>query len=377
MTTLRVIVDQMVAANPGGIGRYTHELTRGLIATTPAGCQVEGVVSATTPENITMIEDSLPGLAQLHKTSLARRELAAAWQLGLRSPALHGMIHAPSLLAPLRKNHRATGTQVAITVHNVFAWTDPSSLSPQSVVWQKAVIKRARRFADAIIVPSHAVAGELAEIENFGDRIRVIGGAPAESLQLPSDGDARARELDLPERFLLTMGGLETRKGIAELITALSLPEMPDLPLLIVGGPRLDDPALAQLVAEAGLAPDRVRALHRLDDADLAVVYDRAALFVYPSLASGFGLPVLEAFTFGTPVVHSDAPALVEVAGDAGLVVPRDEPIGYPRRLGEAIARVLGDSTLADKLSVSGQDRARAYSWIDSAHRVWQLHADL
>ncbi len=377
MTTLRVIVDQMVAAHPGGIGRYTHELTRGLIAAAPAGCDVEGIVAATTEENYALIERSLPGLTRLHKTSLGRRELAAAWQLGLRSSAMNGLIHAPSLLAPLRKNNHVTGTQVAITVHNVFAWTDPSSLSPQNIAWQKAVIKRARKFADAIVVPSHAVAAELADIDNFGDRIRVISGAAAESLQLPSDADARARDLALPERYILTMGGLRPRKGVTELITALGLPGASELPLVIVGGPEANDPDLAAAVAAAGLPEDRVRTFGHLDDGDLAVIYDRAAVFVYPSLASGFGLPVLEAFTFGTPVVHSDAPALLEVAGDAGLVVERDEPIGYPHRLSEAITSVLDDSALADRLSVSGSDRARAYSWFDSAQRVWQLHADL
>jgi glycosyltransferase involved in cell wall biosynthesis len=65
------------------------------------------------------------------------------------------------------------------------------------------------------------------------------------------------------------------------------------------------------------------------------------------------------------------------VAGGAGLVVERGGKKGYPERLAEAIAQVLDDSDLRSRLSVAGSDRARAFSWRDSAERVWQLHADL
>ncbi len=70
-------------------------------------------------------------------------------------------------------------------------------------------------------------------------------------------------------------------------------------------------------------------------------------------------------------------PAILEVAGDAGLTVPLDDPEGYPARLAEAIGRVVNDRSLANSLRVLGSDRARAFSWNGSAEKVWQLHADL
>jgi glycosyltransferase involved in cell wall biosynthesis len=121
----------------------------------------------------------------------------------------------------------------------------------------------------------------------------------------------------------------------------------------------------------------RVRLLGALADEDLAVALDRATVFVQPSLAEGFGVPLLEAFFFGTPVVHSDAPALIEVAGGAGLVVPLSDMGGYPERLAAAISSVVRDADLARRLSYAGLDRAGAFSWRDAAQRVWQLHADL
>jgi len=380
MITLRVVVDQMVAPVPGGVGRYTAELTRALIATAPAECNVEGIVSSSPPAQYERIEAELPGLANLHKTTLARRELAAAWALGVTASSGTGLIHAPGLLAPLRRHSRSEdGTQFVVTLHDVLAWTHPSSLTPTTVAWTKGMLKRARKHADAIVVPSHAVATQLTEIMDLGDRVRVIGGAVGRGLVLPAVPlmEERVQALGLPSQYILTSGSLDPRKAVTALITALGLPGAPDLPLIVLGPDTWGELDLASVADEAGLAPGRVRALSGLSDSDLAVVIARASVFVYPSLEEGFALPIIEAFHLGTPVVHSDAPALVEAAGDAGLAVKSSDAKDYPARLAEAISRVLGDSQLRGRMTVFGGDRSRAFSWRDSAERIWQLHADL
>ncbi|GHD42503.1 glycosyltransferase family 1 protein [Mycetocola manganoxydans] len=376
-TILRMVVDQMITPAPNGISRYTEELTRALVSTAPRGCSVEGIVSALPQEKIARIEEALPGLSQLHRTTLPRRELAAAWQLGIVPTLGTGMIHSPSLLAPLRRHDREFDqTQMVVTIHDTLAWSDPKSLTPTSVAWHKAMAKRARKHADAIVVPTHAVAEQLSDIIDFGDRVRVISGAVASNLTLPDDADERAARMELPEEFMLTVGTLDPRRGLTPLITGLGQPDAPDLPLLVLGPETWGELALASVADEAGLAEGRVRALGYLSDADLAVVLARTSVFIYPSLREGFGLPLVEAFTFGAPVVHSDDPALVEVAGGAGLAVERGAK-GYPERLAAAVASVLADSELADRMRIAGQDRARAFSWRDSAERVWALHADL
>ncbi|OUD80791.1 D-inositol-3-phosphate glycosyltransferase [Clavibacter michiganensis subsp. michiganensis] len=183
--------------------------------------------------------------------------------------------------------------------------THPESMTSASVAWTKAMAKRARKHADAVVVPSHALAEELARYVDLGDRVRVIGGAVSPRIVLPEDPDARAAELDLPAEYLLTVGSLEPRKGVQALVQALVRPETGDLPLLIVGPATWGDVELAQVADEAGVDPSRVRSLGSLTDADLAVALDRATVFVHPSLSEGFGLPVVEALSFGTPVVHS------------------------------------------------------------------------
>lgn len=374
MTTLRVIMDEMLASTPGSVGRYTEELVRELIATAPRGCYVEAVVAASTEAEYARIEERIPGLRALHKSALARRELQAAWQHGFTRLPGKGMVHATSLLAPLARHDRLNdGDQIAVTVHDTVAWSRPDSLSPRTVSWNKAMLKRAQRYADAIVVPSHAVADQLGEIIDLGDRVRVISGAASTALDVPDDADERAERLGLPDSYVLAIGGLEPRKGIDQLVAAM--PGI-DVPLLIVG-PASDDADLAAAIAAAGLEPDRVRGLGTLSDADLAVAVDRAAVFAYPNLEEGFGMPVLEAFALGTPVVHSDAPALLELAVDAGVVVERGDDAGYAERLAAGINSVLTDPDLAERLAYSGSDRAKAFSWRSSAEKVWQLHADL
>lgn len=379
MTTLRVIVDQIVAPIPGGIGRYTEELSRELIRTAPKGCHVSGIVSSSPESDYELIEMVLPGLDGLFKSALARRELELAWQHGFTRLPGSGMVHATGLFAPLFKHDRVNnvGEQIAVTIHDVIPWTNPAALSARRLGWYRAMVKRAHKYADAVVVPTHTVASQLAEIYDFGDRVRVIGGAVSSKLTLPVDPDARAERLELPERYILSVGTLQAHKGIAQLIQAMASPELDGHTLLIAGPEGSQGLDVAGIAAEAGLAEGRVRALGFLADADLAVALDRAAVFVFPSLAEGFGLPVIEAFHFGTPVVHSDDPAVLEVSAGAGLAVAREPAATYATRLADTVGSVLADAALAQRMGFAGRDRARSFSWTDSAEKVWQLHADL
>jgi glycosyltransferase involved in cell wall biosynthesis len=378
MPTLRVIIDQIVAPVPGGIGRYAEELTRQLIATAPAGARVSGIVSASPEPDYLAIRQKLPGLIELYKSPLARRELSAAWAHGFTRLPGSGLVHATSLLAPLHRHDSvsAPGEQTVVTIHDAVPWTHPETLTPRGVSWHRRMAKRAERYADAIVVPTHAVADELSDILQIDGRVRVIGGAVGSGLVLPDDPAARARELDLPDRYLVSVGTLEPRKGLEPLIRALARKETGDIPLLVVGPGGWGGVDLDAVAQEAGVA-SRVRSLGHISDSDLAVVLSRATAFVFPSLAEGFGLPVLEAMSFGTPVIHSDAPAVSEVAGGAGYEVAREDAKGYPKRLAEAIAAVTSDDELASRLRLLGQDRTHAFSWRDSAEKVWQLHSDL
>jgi glycosyltransferase involved in cell wall biosynthesis len=374
-TTLRFIVDQLIAPVPGPIGRYAADLAHATIATTPDGCVVEGIVSSSPPEELERLQRELPGLTELVKVPLARRELAAAWQLGLPTPVGGGFIHAPSLFAPLRKHFREDGTQIVVTVHDLLAWTHPEALSGTTVAWHKSMMKRARKHADAVVVPTHALAEQLGMVADFGDRIRVIPTAPRSGLEVGSDAAERRDALGLPADYLTVSGTLEPRKGVVDLLAALGRPDAPEVPLVVIGPESWGEQHLATAAEEAGLDPERVRHLDDLEPADLAAVLAGATAFVAPSHDEGSGTSLIEAFSLGVPVIHSDIPAYAEVSAGAGLAVADDGD--FVDALLAAVAGVVDGPALAERLTIAGHDRARAFSWQDSAERVWQLHADL
>ncbi len=377
MSTLRVIVDEIAAAPTGGLARYAEELTRQLIATAPRGSNVAGIVSNSSETDYERLGERLPGLTELYKTALARRELAAAWQHGFTRLPGSGMVHATSLLAPLSRHSRddRRSTQTVVTIHDAVAWTDPELLPSRQVAWNRTMTKRAERFADAVVVPTHAVAEDLAERFDFGDRVRVIGGAPSSRLHPVLDARERRDRLGIGGEYLVAVSGLDPRKGLDALIAALA--SVPEVTLVVVGAGEDAGADVALAAANVGVPSERVIVLDLIEDDDLAAVLQGASLFIQPSRAEGFGLAMVEAFAFELPVIHSDVPALVEVAADAGLIVARAEPESYPERLAEAIRSVREDSGLRERLSIAARDRARAFSWRDAAEKVWQLHADL
>ena len=170
MTTLNVVLDEILTPVATGLSRYSRELTRALIEYAPRDCFVEGMVASSPEEDYEALSELLPGLAGTFKSALTRRDLTAAWQHGF-TPVPSGMIHAPSLFAPLRNHDRVhtRGNQITVTIHNVTAWAHPEFLPARTVSWTKAMANRAVKYADAVVVPTHAVAAEL---NDDGDRER-------------------------------------------------------------------------------------------------------------------------------------------------------------------------------------------------------------
>jgi len=361
-----VVVEQVLAPVPGGTGRYARELAAALAATAPTGGEVTGWTAWHRDAGPARIG----GVGGPRRLPLPRRGLVAAWERGVGPAPRADLVHAPTPLAPPRR-----GSPLVVTIHDAVPWTHPETLTARGVAWHRRAAALAARHADRIVVPTRAVADELASVlPGLGDRVSVIGEGTTHALAgQPQDADERAGRLRLPGAgYLLSLATLEPRKGLDVLLAALAHPDAPDLPLLLVGQPGWGgvDP-----LAEAhrlGLAVDRVRTLGRLDDADLAVVLHRATALAAPSRAEGFGLPVLEAMAAGVPAVTSDAPALVEVGGGATVVVPRDDPAA----LAAALARVTGPDVW-ERHSAAGRARAAHYSWSESARALWTLYEGL
>jgi glycosyltransferase involved in cell wall biosynthesis len=141
---------------------------------------------------------------------------------------------------------------------------------------------------------------------------------------------------------------------------------------LVIAGKRgwMYDQIFSQVTA-LGLET-RVRFPGYVPQSDLPKLYSGARAFVYPSRYEGFGLPVLEAMSCGTPVVTSSVSSMPEVAGDGALLVDPDDIPG----LAEALARVVHDASLRQELSRRGQVRAASFSWERCARDTLRVYED-
>jgi glycosyltransferase involved in cell wall biosynthesis len=238
------------------------------------------------------------------------------------------------------------------------------------------VITRATRHASAIVVPTAAVAAELTRHAPGPARVHVVGhGVSGVVLRLPERevADRIADRLRLPENYVLAVGTVEPRKGLDVLVEAMARPTAPTLPLVIAGPSGWGAVDLAAIAAEQGLPPGRLHLLGRLSDAELSVVLHRATVLAVPSLAEGFGLPLLEAMAAGVPVVHSDVPALLEVAGGTGVLARRGDPAALANALRCVVALPEHTATRVE----AARARASKFTWERAAESLWKLHVEL
>jgi glycosyltransferase involved in cell wall biosynthesis len=360
-----LVVEQCLNRVPGGTGRYTVELGRALAASAGPHDSVEGWVAWHRDLGPARID----GVLGPRRLSLPRRALAAAWEQGL-GPAPRGrdLTHAPTALIPPRRS-----TPLVVTIHDAVPWTHPETLTVRGARWHRRMGERAARTAAAVIVPTHAVATELIEHLSLEDRIHVIGEGVGETLRVPSGADKRAAALQLPSAYVVSLATLEPRKDLDVVLRALATRGAPDLPLLVVGQPGWGGVDLSARARALGLVDGQVRELGWLSDPDVAVVLSRAAALLMPSRAEGFGLPVLEAMHLGVPVIASDAPALVEVAGGAAV----HHPVGDANGLTEALRAVIDDAAVGARMRDEGLRRAAAFSWDTASRQTWELYRSL
>lgn len=374
VATLRVVLDQLVAPTEPEIAEASRELARALVLGAPSGCEVEAIAPAGGSDGAL---DAVPGLVGVRRTALPRRELATALQLGVGTGIGGGMIHSPSLFAPLVRHDRVHDhDQTVVTVWDLRPWESPAELPRAVVAWHKAMLKRAVKHADAVVVPTHSLAARLLEIAPLGDRVRVIAGASPLAFSVPVDEVGRRRELSLPEGFILLAGGPLGSEGLDAGLAAVAASAV-DLPIVVIDVEEGHEPAVADLASAAGI-PERVLHVRGVLSAiDRAAVFGAAVAFVAPSRRAAFPWRVVDALTLGVPVVAASSAVHDEVVFDGGVLVSSSSVSELSDGLGAAIATGLGSTAAAERLGVLAGDRGRAFSWREAADKVWMLHAEL
>lgn len=325
---MRILFDDRPGLTcPTGVGRYARTLA-GLL-----------------PE--------LTGHEPLSLSTLAA-DLASAEEAELELPALITREGVDVFHTPLWHLPAVLPCRAVVTVHDAIPATHPHLTSEAfRPLWRRAFDEVPR--ADAVVCPSeHARTQVFDALDLDPGRVHVVPEAPAPVFgPRPADEVSRVlSRLEVNEPYVLVVGSIEPRKNPDGLLDALVTLPAPERPLVLFAGPTTRAFDLPAEAARRGVA-GRARALGLVDDAALAALYTGALAIVCCSLVEGFGLPVVEAWACGAPVIASRTTALGEVAGDAAFLVdPTD-----PDQLGRAIAEVAGVDALRQVLRAKGQAR--------------------
>ncbi len=176
-----------------------------------------------------------------------------------------------------------------------------------------------------------------------------------------ADDSILARNGLAGRKFFLGVGVGSSNKNIETVLAAFNQAGLDDA-LLVLTGKR--EAAVHGQMTE--IKSERVCNLGYVSDAELRALYEHAQALVFPSRYEGFGLPVVEAMTAGCPVIISTQPALMEVAGDAALACGMDDAA----TLAKLMIAVHGDAALRARLIAAGRERAKLFTWRDTARRL-------
>ncbi len=249
-------------------------------------------------------------------------------------------------------------------VYDMIAFEPEMHPNRRSSLIERLTLGVAVRRSSRLIAISEATAQALAaRIPAARSRTLVALLGPAGAAGALSEEESASLP---PAGFVLAVGTLEPRKNLPRLVAAYaSLPE--DLqrahPLVVVGALGWDTGPTLSALRTLG---DRAVMLGHVSDAALAALYERCAVFCYPSLGEGFGLPVLEAMAAGAPVLTSNVSSLPEVGGEAvEYADPRDI-----EGIAAGLRTLLQDGERARRLRAAGRERARQFSWEDFTSRA-------
>ena len=359
-----------VPERPGGAGRYTIALARGL-----AGCPEVALTLLARRGDVARWEAM--GARHLRPEIPASRPGRLAFeQVGLprvlRSAAVT-VHHGPHYTMPAR-----SPVPCAVTIHDCTFFDHPEWHLRTKATFFRRAIRRAAEHAAVLVCVSQVTAERLAAncrvrapvvVAPHGvDHARFTPFEPG-----PGADDAALDGLGVPtdRPFVAFIGTLEPRKGVATLVAAFDTlaASRPELVLVLAGQPGwgMQETQRALSAARYG---DRIVQTGYLPEAAVPALLRRAAVVAYPALEEGFGLPALEALACGAPLVTTEATAMAELAGGAALLVPA----GAEGPLAEAIAAALEAGLDTDRRAL-GLQVAAARTWEASVEEHLRAYA--
>ncbi len=294
-----------------------------------------------------------------------------SWELLRRPPdVFFTPVHEVPLL------HRRA--KIVNTIHDIAFAIEPKTYSTLARLRQQWAVKRAIKQADHLITVSQTTRQDLHRLYKVPlEKMTTTLLAIDQKDFVTICDDRHKRSLDdlrlYKDKYFLTIGRIEEKKNIGLLLEAffefkkrrgIGDPTQ----LVLAGKPGDGMERFEKQIARSSFGKD-VRLLGYISDEQKTALLQGALAYVFPSRYEGFGIPALEAFASGCPLLASDIPALREVAGEAALFAQTDQVNGWAREM----ERVALDAALRNNLIVAGRERVNAFSWSKTATKTWEV----
>lgn len=354
-----------------GIGRYTYNLIKELANVVP---EVDWAVLHN--PRVLNTRHEVAGLGRYPKVELIETDVPTlSVKEQYRLPSLTrrsslDLLHSPYYIKPYW-----LPCPSVVTIHDVIPIIYPQHLPSPWTSWIfRVTASLAARRAKRVIAVSESTRKDLNRLfgipfekiavtpEAADERFRPVGEKEVE--------DVRCR-YGLPEKYVLYVGINKPHKNLVHLIQVFGTLEL-DASLVLAGREDRRYPETHQEAERLGLG-ERVIFLGEVVDDHLPALYSGATVFAFPSLYEGFGLPVLEAMACGAPVICSNTSSLPEIVGDAAITLDPLDQESWTAAMGELIEK----ETLQEEMQEKGLQRARKYSWKETARRTWEVYQDV
>ena len=354
---------------PTGLSRYGVEL---------CSCLLRSLPKAKIYTKLKELEDLFPeqvvsrGPKFKHPANLASNLKRLLWlQTGMRLD-LH--LHKPRLnFAPIAEGIIYSPVPQIVTIHDLLPLYDPDFMPRWKIYYSKILPNILKKHCRKIICVSEFTKVEILKYypEIDENLIKVIHpGFNPLSFQ-------HSREFNSTEKFgfndyFLLVGEGRPYKNLELVPKALSVYAGNSI-LAICGRIPDDEKTRIQEIANEVGVGSRLRWLGYVSDEDLGILYRNSKAFIFPSRYEGFGLPLLEAMSFGTPILSSNAASLPEVGGNVPIYFDPSDPVDLSHKM-ELLDQ---DQTLVEKMRAAGYQRAKLFTWEESAHKHIDLFIDV
>ena len=363
------IMGRSLRGQMSGVVRYTHELVSALARLVPDELTVLVTQASDGLDDLPVRRVRAPFATPSEYSRAAWEQLIVPMEIARLKPDVY---HSPNYIVPL-----ALRCPVVVTVHDT-VFLDRQLQRLKSHLYLRTLTAMAVRKADRIIcVSQHTLDAFNEHFPQAQNRACLVGEGVSPSLKPidPQVVHSFRQAHGLPDRYILFVGTYEPRKNLARLVDAyehaVRLTDTPDH-LVLCGGAGWKNADVFERIERSPLR-ERIHVLGYLDERDLASAYTGCSLFVYPSLAEGFGLPPVEAMACGAPVVTSNTTSLPETVGDAARLV---DPFDV-ESIADGVVELLTDETARRAYVAAGFARAAEMSWDAVATRTLAVYRDV